>query len=331
MQYPLARDILRSFSGRGIPAIPIQRYMDVFGRSHQRFSFQKNSPAVILAVKHGNFVYPGAPVCQDFGNAHFYYTSFALNCPFDCEYCYLQGMYSCAHIVLFVNLEDYFAEIRRLLSEHPVYLCISYDTDLLALEKMTGFLSGYTKFAAKQPQLTTELRTKSASYLSADSAQTANLLSPEVRSRIIHAYTLSPDFVIAKFEHHTPALSARLKAIRSAALEGYPVRLCFDPLIYIPDFEQVYSDFLDTVRTGLDGVPIKDASVGVFRIADSYLKQMRKSRPDSALLQFPFENTAHVCHYGPRSHEMIQFVLRKLDGWLSPNQIFTMNLQEVSP
>lgn len=30
---------------------------------------------LILAAKHGELLYPGAPVCQNFGNEHFYYTS----------------------------------------------------------------------------------------------------------------------------------------------------------------------------------------------------------------------------------------------------------------
>ena len=154
---PLAQKLIKKTA-----PIVIHHYMDIFGRTHQNFSIQKESPALILAVKHGNFIYPGANVCQSFGNSYFYYTSFAMNCPFHCEYCYLQGMYSSANIVLFVNTEDYLKELAQLLCQHSVYLCISYDTDLLALEYLTGFLEHYLCFAAKKHKLVTELRTKSA-------------------------------------------------------------------------------------------------------------------------------------------------------------------------
>ena len=57
-----------------------------------------------------------------------------MNCVFDCEYCYLKGMYPSGNVVLFVNLDDIFDEVYKLLQKHPVYLCVSYDTDLLAVE-----------------------------------------------------------------------------------------------------------------------------------------------------------------------------------------------------
>ena len=68
------------------------------------------------------------------------------DCIYDCEYCYLKGMYPSANIVIFVNIEDIFEELHRMLSEHPVYLCVSYDTDLLAFEAMTGYVREWEHF-----------------------------------------------------------------------------------------------------------------------------------------------------------------------------------------
>ena len=36
------------------------------------------------------------------------------NCLFDCKYCFLQGMYSSANYVIFVNYEDYYDEIKKI-------------------------------------------------------------------------------------------------------------------------------------------------------------------------------------------------------------------------
>lgn len=319
LSYPLAQAILAALAKRGSRIVEIAQYMDLFGRTHQSFPAQKASPALILAVKHGNILYPGAAVCQDFGNSNFYYTSFAMNCPFDCEYCYLQGVYSSANIVLFVNQEDYFAEIRSALAAHPVYLCISYDTDLPALEGLTGMIRRYLAFAAEERELTTELRTKSAISV----ASLADGLSADALSRVVMAYSLSPDSVISRFEHHTPGLSQRLSAIREAHGAGFPVRLCFDPLLAVPDFKAVYGEFLAQVREALRGIPVLDAGIGVFRISDGYLKRMRKNRPESALLQYPFSNENHVCSYGARGREMIAFVREELAGFLPEDRIFT--------
>lgn len=319
LSYPIAQTVISTLAKRGSQIIEIAQYMDIFGRTHQSFPAQKASQALILAVKHGNFLYPGAAVCQDFGNSNFYYTSFAMNCPFDCEYCYLQGMYSSANIVLFVNQEDYFSEIQNALAEHPVYLCISYDTDLPALEGLTGMIRRYLAFASGQHTLTTELRTKSAISVT----PLADGFSADTLSRVIMAYSLSPDSIISRFEHRTPVLSKRLLAVREAHAAGFPVRLCFDPLLSVPDFKEVYGAFLAQVREALHDIPVLDASIGVFRISDGYLKRMRRNRPDSALLQYPFSNENHVCSYGARGMEMVNFVKGELAGFLPKNRIFT--------
>ena len=218
--------------------VPIRHYKDMFNRPRQDYSLQKQSPKLILAVKKGRLVYPGAPVCQDFGSRHFYYTSSVMNCLYDCEYCYLQGMYPSANLVVFVNLEDIFREVEQLLEQHPVYLSVSYDTDLLALEQLTGYLDQWCRFTAAHPGLTIEVRTKAANV------RTIRQLPP--CERVIFAWTLSPETIIRRFEHHTPSLSARLKGL-GLGLKGrvrldsifiiarlHPISLDHGPLEAIP-------------------------------------------------------------------------------------------------
>jgi len=142
--------------------IKINHYKDVFCRHNQDFLVQKKSPKLILARNDGNLIYEGARVCDDFGNEHFYYTSSIMNCLYNCEYCYLQGVYSSANIVLFVNLEDVFKQVECILKKHSVYLCISYDTDLMAFENITGFIRKWIQFAEKHDNLKIEVRTKSS-------------------------------------------------------------------------------------------------------------------------------------------------------------------------
>ena len=171
---------------------------------------------MVLAARQGTLLYEGAPVCQRFGNEHFYYVSCAMNCIFDCAYCYLKGMYPSANIVVFVNLEDIFAEVERVLENHPLYLCVSYDTDLCA-------------FAAKHAQLTIEIRTKCANK--------AFVQSIVPMPNVIYAYTISPQAVIDAFEHHTASLSDRLFCAAALMRAGCPVRLCFDPMISLPGWK----------------------------------------------------------------------------------------------
>lgn len=80
--------------------VDIKSYKDVFNRSKQDYGFQKLYPSLILAVKKDGFVYTGSNMCQSFGYMNTYYATLMLNCIYDCEYCFLQGMYNSANIVL---------------------------------------------------------------------------------------------------------------------------------------------------------------------------------------------------------------------------------------
>ena len=288
MPLPRVQRILEKLPGAEV--IRCRDYREVFHRPNQSPSLQKNAQALILAVSDRPRIYAGAPVCQDFGNDRFYYTSDVMNCIFDCEYCYLQGMYPSGHVVVFVNPEDTFREIDTLLSDDSrgVYVCISYDTDLLALEPLLGYVSEWIAYAEKHPSLTLELRTKAASA--------AVLRSLPVSDRVILALTLSPDPVIRAMEHHTPPLSARLALAREAMERGWKVRLCFDPMIAVHNAETVYNAMFDEVFSVLPMDRVCDVSVGLFRISREYLKEMRRRHP-CLVTYYPYELADGVYRY----------------------------------
>lgn len=270
--------------------IPIAHYKDVFNRSRQNLHAQETEPALILAANHGTLFYPGAQVCQSFGEEHFMYTSCIMNCLYDCDYCYLQGMYPSGALVVFVNLEDYFKELDRLLEQHPVYLCCSYDSDLTALSGLLPHAEAFCRYALTHPKLRLELRTKSAALPFIRSLPAAN--------NIVMAFTLSPQELISRYEHYTPSLAARLATAKEAAQRGFSLRLCFDPILDVPDAEHLYSTLVDTVFSVLTADEITDISLGVFRLSKDYLKQLKKAKPACALSHYPYEVTDNVCHYG---------------------------------
>ena len=136
--HPRTGKILSRFPDAEI--IPVSAYTDVFNRPHQNRRLQQNSQALILAEKKGTRLYPAAPVCQDFGHA-FQVCSCVLNCVFDCDYCWLKGMFDSAYLVVFVNWEDFFQEAETLLSASPLYLSLAYQCDLVPLEPWLGCIS----------------------------------------------------------------------------------------------------------------------------------------------------------------------------------------------
>ncbi len=297
--------------------VEIEHYKDLFGRSRQDFSLQKEHPAFILAKTREHAIYSGAPVCQSFGNVHFYYTSCVMNCIYDCEYCYLRGMYPSGNIVIFVDIEETFAQVEELLKVHPVYLCVSYDTDLLALESLTGFVKKWSAFTRAHENLTIEIRTK------CPNAQIFSTL-PSCE-RVIFAYTFSPDEIARLCEKRAGTFPARLSAASEAAKSGHPLRLCIDPILRVGDWKTAYRKMIDDIFFKIPPEKILDVSIGTFRISAEYLKKMRKASPDSRIVQYPYVNENGYYQY-PREERLEteqtikQFLSEKIDeskifGW----------------
>lgn len=312
-KHPRTREILRKFPSSKV--IEISHYKDVFCRSKQSYALQHRSQNLILAAKQGTLLYEGAPVCQSFGNQYFYYTSCVMNCIFDCEYCFLKGMYPSANIVIYVNLEDIFAEAEQMLKAHPLYLCVSYDTDLLALEQIIGYAEEWCLFAEKHKDLKIEIRTKCANKLFVRNVRPI--------PGVIYAFTLSPQTVIDAWEHHTPSLAERLWCASELLQAGCPVRLCFDPMLYLPEWKRHYAEMLEQVYDTIDLEKILDVSIGTFRVSQDYLKKMRKQQPDSAVVWFPFQNENGFYHYPNELMEQMEYFLaERLEKKISKEKIF---------
>ena len=62
---------------------------------------------------------------------------------------------------MFLNLEDYFSDCRKWIAEKgSLYLCISYDTDLLAMEGVYPYVEEFARFLNQENALRIEVRTK---------------------------------------------------------------------------------------------------------------------------------------------------------------------------
>ena len=328
LQSPDVERILRKFPKAKV--ILIKHYKDVFNRKKQGRLAQSHSRKLILAKKEGQRLYDGAVVCQDFSESHFCYTSLLMNCPFHCAYCYLQGMYPSSNLVMFLNLEDYFSDCRKWIAEKgSLYLCISYDTDLLAMEGIYPYVEEFARFLNQENALRIEVRTKAGGEGLWRKMQRLPL-SSDARKRMIFAFTLSPEEIIEEAEEGSARLSSRIFAIQKALEEGYLVRLCFDPMIYHPRWKELYSDLLEEVFEKIPMEQIHDCSLGSFRISESYLKAMGKALPSSPHTQFPYENTGGYYHY-PKElmEEMEGFLYSRLQEKLPKEKIFRWDSQEV--
>lgn len=296
--------------------VEIERAGELTGPRSGVWSYQKKAPKLILAEKTSQLLYPCSDVAPDFGYKNFYYAVPMQNCLYDCEYCYLQGMYTSAHLVLFVNQEEMQQAVREKTAElGELYLCIAYDNDLLAMEGKLGLVSDWVEALRDTPRATVEVRTKSANF-----ASLSKLIPP---SNVILAWTLSPREIVERFEAKTPGLEARLRAATQAVEAGWRVRLCLDPLLPVGDWRASYQGLLRLLDQAGLWDHLDDASYGTFRMNKDYLRQARKARPESRLIQGATALDDRGLHILPHPQ------LQELMDWIGGELIRRMGSERV--
>lgn len=275
LSHPRVEKLLIRYAG--IPVVTIERYGEVFNRKAQNFRLQKLKPALIVAKKHNKCVLP-APEGYGLGGKHNYYFSHLLNCIYDCRYCFLQGMYRSAHYVWFVNYEDFSEAIIERINQHqvePSYFYSGYDCDSLALEPLTEFVDHFLPVFANYPDALLELRTKST--------QIRSLLDRTPQDNCVIAFSFTPDNISRALEHKVPANKKRIESIKKLQQRGWKVGLRFDPLIYDDNYLPSYRQLFDSLFSELDVGGLHSVSLGVFRLPETFYRNMQKLYPDEKL------------------------------------------------
>lgn len=314
LSHNVTKKILSRFSKVNI--IEIDNYKHVFNRSYQSFQAQKLSPKLILAKKYENFVYKGSEVTNLTRHPNFFYNTLVLNCAYNCDYCYLQGMYNSSHIVVFVNIEDFLQEIKNYLSNgEEIYLSISYDNDILSFENWLGYCKIWLNFAKENPNLILEIRTKSNAF-----KYISDL--PALPNAIL-AWTLSPQWIVKKYEKKTPTLNRRIESLLQATKLGWKTRICLDPVLFVKNWKTLYSEMIQAVFSHKELRKVHDITLGSFRMNAEYLKKIKNSRADSDILFYPFQRNNSILEYKTQHKEEIKnFLLKELTQFIPQEKIF---------
>lgn len=315
--YPLTHELLKRYSNSVF--VPIKDYKTVFNRGKQNFQLQKRSMKLILAVKKPPFIYHASSVQQNSGFRNHYYITPLINCLYNCDYCFLQGMYPSGNMVLFVNSNDFFSAVgdkiqKRSFSSEPLFLSVSYNTDLIAFENIVPLSRAWIDYCKQTEDLILEIRTKSALF------QPLENITPV--QNVLLVWTLSPQKVIDVHENNTPALERRLKAVGKAIARGWNVRLCFDPVIVYENWQRDYVIFLKRVFAALAADNIKDITVGVFRMNKGFFHRIRKQKPLSKIYYSRYEIYGDIATLPSEEQKMVrEFMAEVLTTYLPREKI----------
>ena len=314
-KHPRTKFILSKFKKTTI--IDIDRYGEIFNKRNQNFRIQKKNPDLILAFKNNGYVL-SAPEGFGIGSSKNYYFSHMYNCIYDCRYCFLQGMYSSANYVIFVNFEDFDKEIEEVIQDNKdnkTTFYSGYDCDSLALETLTGFAKHITTLFAKYPDVDIEFRTKSV--------QIEPFSSIEPLENVIIAYSLLPDLMSKALANKTPSTLKRIKAMSHLAAKGWKIGLRFDPLIHGKNWQKLYKELLDNIYNTIPLHSIHSVSFGTLRFPKEMFKNVFKLYPETPLFSGPLSQHNGVVSYDLGiEEEMTTFCSDITKNYIDDSQIF---------
>ena len=317
--HPRTKFILKKFKKSRI--ISINKYGEIFNKRNQNFRIQKANPCLILAHKKDNFVLP-APEGFGIGSSKNFYFSHMYNCIYDCRYCFLQGMYSSANYVIFVNFEDFDFSIKKIIENNldsKVTFFSGYDCDSLALENVTGFAKHILSIFRKYPQIEIEFRTKSI--------QKEPFLSVKPMRNVILAYSLMPELMSNSLDNKAPSISKRIRVISELASKGWKIGLRFDPLIHGENWKELYQELLENIYNNIFLDNLHSVSFGSLRFPKRMFKDIFKLYPNEPLFTSPLSLNNKMISYDIEiEEEMTSFCKNLSLKYINEDQIFKCSI-----
>ncbi len=271
-----AMRILEAFPD--VPVRDIRKVEDVFGRVKKPYLQKRTNLNLFIGRKEGNLVKEAPDAYGLDGEPHFYFIH-AYNCIYECEYCYLQGYFNSPDLVFYVNHEEIVAEMHQTVKDNSdakrVWFHAGEFSDSLALSHITKEWQIYWDFLESNPAAMMELRTKSVNIKS--------ILQLKPLDNAVVSFSLSPGEALKSYDHKTPSLKGRLKALASLANSGFKVALHLDPIIDTETLDRDYRLLLQQITQVVKPDQIEYISLGVVRFTKDDYQQFKKNYPASKM------------------------------------------------
>jgi len=265
LHHAITQNILTNFSKAQI--LKIDHYKNIFD-----FPISGKTQKTYILAWVRNALIPAPIWYGHVGKGYFLKNS--LNCIYDCAYCYLKGAFKNDMPVFFVNYDDMKEQILHMLqnsdSKENIRFYSSDYSDNLATNHWTQFCEHFIPFFDTLPNAKMEIRTKSVNI--------APLLKMTPTKNVEIAFSLNPAEIITRYEHKTPNLDMRLKAIETLLNAGWQVGIRFIPLLETENYQEIYTRFLKKVTEKIDFSRIYSVFIGgLLYTKRDYAKMLQKS------------------------------------------------------
>ncbi len=255
------------------PDVPYSIVEEAETFSHQlaRLSLTEGKRILWLTHFKGRFLKPCPGTATTYRCCNYLVINETTNCPIDCTYCILQGYINNPAITIYTNYQKIISELREishLNSRRILRIGTGELTDSLALDPVTRLSERLIAEVQKLPNILLELKSKT------DHINHLQEVSPE---KIVLSWSVNPEEIVASDEHKATPLVRRLKAARKAAERGFLIGFHFDPIIFVLDWEELYSHLIETLGQFIPSEQIAWISLGSLRYPPQ-LKEIVLSR-----------------------------------------------------
>lgn len=243
----------------------------------------------------------------------------AQNCPLNCTYCILQFYLNQPAMIIFTDVDDILTEAKSKIQAHPERLFRIGTGELgdsLALSGSRYFAEKAIPFFASLPNVVFELKSKTTKIDS--------LLSLKHQGRTVLSWSVNPQKIIESEESKSASLSARLAAAKKAQEAGFLIGFHFDPILYVADWKNKYTDLIEEVYQKVDSSRIAWISLGSLRFPLSMKDRISKRCPESDI---PFGEMVRgmdgkLRYTRPVRVPMYQLVYNRLMAFPNPSFVY---------
>jgi spore photoproduct lyase len=211
-------------------------------------------------------------------------------CGLACSYCAIQSFYGDGKVFFPDDLDERLDRLAGQLDPRQTYhIGTGQASDSLLWGNRRGLLDSLLRFAAENPHVILELKSKSAN--------SAPLLAREVPPNVIATWSLNPEEVIRNEEHLTAGLDARMEAARSCADKGILVGFHFHPIIRYRRWREGYGELYARLQRLFEPQETALVSFGTLTYPKPVVRLIRSQRIRSGVLKMPMEQIAGRLSY----------------------------------
>ncbi len=240
-------------------------------------SNQANKP-MVLAYQKSEFL-KWCPGTRNYICCGYQILNLMNNCEINCSYCILQGYLNSPFIIVYVNIEDLFAELEEKIvkqSDKIFRIGTGELADSLSTDHLTGYSSQLVSFFADKKNAIIELKTKTILI--------ENFINLHHHGRTVVSWSLNTPQIISTEESSAPTLEERLAAAEKCQQAGYRLAFHFDPMIFYDGWEPEYHRVIIKIFEKIDPKNIIWISLGALRYPSHFDQMIRKNHPASNIV-----------------------------------------------